>query len=251
MLSVRPWRGDAVAQFIAMQLLCFCFGLLAVGVLQKAGFSAFKPPAGAGGVLVITLAFQGVTWLLIPFFLRQHGTGFLEALGFRGPRLTQAILAAMAMTLFILPVAWWLQGISIGIWTRLGWPPEEETAVALIAGAQSLWLRIYLAFFAIILAPVAEEFIFRGMLYPLVKQLGSRRCAWFGVNAIFALVHLDLGALVPLFVLALALTWLYERTDNLLAPIAAHSLFNTANLALLHFQDPLDRLLQKFGPAFH
>jgi membrane protease YdiL (CAAX protease family) len=29
------------------------------------------------------------------------------------------------------------------------------------------------------------------------------------------------------------LTWLYELTDNLLAPIAAHSLFNTANLVIL------------------
>jgi len=82
---------------------------------------------------------------------------------------------------------------------------------------------------------VAEEFIFRGLLYPLVKQLGSPRFAWFGVNALFALIHLDAGTLVPLFVLALALTWLYERTDNLLAPIAGHSLFNVANLVLLCF----------------
>ena len=38
---------------------------------------------------------------------------------------------------------------------------------------------------------------------------------------------------IPLFVLALALTWLYEKTGSLLAPIVAHSLFNAANLALL------------------
>ena len=33
--------------------------------------------------------------------------------------------------------------------------------------------------------------------------------------------------------LALALTWLYELTDNLLAPILVHALFNAANLAML------------------
>ena len=38
---------------------------------------------------------------------------------------------------------------------------------------------------------------------------------------------------MPLFVLALVLTWLYEKTDSLLAPIAAHALFNAANLVLL------------------
>ena len=38
---------------------------------------------------------------------------------------------------------------------------------------------------------------------------------------------------LPLFVLALALTWLYEKTDNLLAPITAHALFNAVNFTLL------------------
>jgi len=31
------------------------------------------------------------------------------------------------------------------------------------------------------------------------------------------------------------LTWLYEKTDCLLAPILVHSLFNAANLVLLLF----------------
>ena len=39
-----------------------------------------------------------------------------------------------------------------------------------------------------------------------------------------------------LFALALALTWLYERTDNLLAPITAHALFNAANYMVLLWQ---------------
>ena len=103
----------------------------------------------------------------------------------------------------------------------------------LLAGAKSWWTRVYVGAFAVVIAPVAEEFIFRGVLYPFVKQLGSPRYAFFGINAIFALIHLDAATLVPLFVLALALTWLYERTDNLLAPITAHSLFNAANLIVL------------------
>jgi membrane protease YdiL (CAAX protease family) len=55
------------------------------------------------------------------------------------------------------------------------------------------------------------------------------------VSALFALIHFDAGTFVPLFIFALALTWLYETTDNLLAPIFAHSLFNAANLAVLFF----------------
>jgi len=38
-------------------------------------------------------------------------------------------------------------------------------------------------------------------------------------------------------VFALGLTWLYERTDNMLAPITAHALFNATNLAVLLWQN--------------
>jgi membrane protease YdiL (CAAX protease family) len=41
---------------------------------------------------------------------------------------------------------------------------------------------------------------------------------------------------LPLFVLALVLTVLYEKTNNLLAPIAAHSAFNAVNFAMLLLQ---------------
>ena len=86
---------------------------------------------------------------------------------------------------------------------------------------------------AVVLAPVAEEFIFRGLLYPFIKQLGWPRLALIGVNLLFALIHFDVATFLALFLLALALTWLYEKTDNLLAPIAVHSLFNATNLGML------------------
>jgi len=222
-----------VLQFCGAQLLCFFFGLTLVGLLQRTGLAAFQPPGGYGAVLLATLGFQGATWALMPFFLRQHQVGWREALGFRGPQLPRALLTAAGLTILILPAVWLLQFASVWSLARLGWPPEEQAAVALIAGAKTWWMRLYLGVFAVVLAPVAEEFIFRGVLFPWVKQHDSPRCAWYGVSALFALIHLDAATLVPLFVLALALTWLYERTDNLLAPITLHSLFNLANLVLL------------------
>jgi membrane protease YdiL (CAAX protease family) len=49
---------------------------------------------------------------------------------------------------------------------------------------------------------------------------------------------------LPLTLLALALTWLYERTNNLLAPILAHSLFNGVNFLLFI----IERLGARGGP---
>jgi membrane protease YdiL (CAAX protease family) len=235
MLSAKPWRGEAVLQFCGAQLLCFCLGLLIAGSLQKAGIAAFQPPDGFGAVLLGTLGFQGAAWLLILFFLRQHQVGWREAFGFRGPRLPYALLMAVLVVVVLLPVALGLQQVSAVVLTRLGWPPEEQLAVTLLANTKSWWMRVYLGVFTVVLVPVAEEFIFRGMLYPFVKQLGWPRLAWVGVSFAFALIHDDAATFVPLFVLALMLTWLYEKTDNLLAPITAHSLFNAANLVILSF----------------
>jgi membrane protease YdiL (CAAX protease family) len=53
------------------------------------------------------------------------------------------------------------------------------------------------------------------------------------VSFLFALIHLSAPNFLALFALALALTWLYEKTEGLLAPVMAHGLFNAANLVLL------------------
>ena len=233
MLSAKPWRLEVVIWFCAAQLVSLCLGLTIVSLLQEAGFAAFQPPAGPGAVLLGTLAFQGVAWVLISIFLRRHHVNWRNAFGFRGPRLNRAWFLAVPVVCAILPVALLLQSASMHALTKIGWQPENETAVMVLANAKEWWLCAYLGVFTMVIAPVAEEFIFRGVLYPFVKQLGSPRYALFGINAIFALIHMDAAALVPLFALALALTWLYEYTDNLFAPIAAHVLFNAANYTLL------------------
>ena len=49
---------------------------------------------------------------------------------------------------------------------------------------------------------------------------------------------------MPLVFLAVVLTcYLYEASDSLLAPIAAHGMFNAANFFYLIFPDPINRLL--------
>ena len=240
MLSAKPWRAEFVIQFCAVQFVCLCLGLTTAGLLQKAGVSAFKQPDSVGNILLCTLSFQGAAWALILIFLRQHQVRWRDASGLCGPQLQRALLMAVIVVTVILPVAWFLEKASVLALTRLGWPLEDQTAVTLVANTKFLWARVYLGTFAVVLAPAAEEFIFRGMLFPFVKQLGYPRMAWLGVSFVFALIHLNGVIFLPLFVLGLVLTWLYEKTDNLLAPITAHALFNAVNLTLL--------LMQNSGP---
>jgi membrane protease YdiL (CAAX protease family) len=236
MLSEKPWRAEAVMQLCAAQIVCLCLGMVVVGLLHKLGVAGFKHYESFGNILVGTLSFQGATWVLIPFFLRQHQIGWRAAFGFSGPKIGRPLLLTLGF-IFVFVVVLLLQYVSIHTLEKLGWPSDDQAAVKLLTDAKSVWTTVYLGVFAVVLAPVAEEFIFRGMLFPFVKQLGFPKLAWFGVSFLFALIHLNAPTLVPLFVFALALTWLYDRTDNLLAPITAHALFNATNLAVLLWQN--------------
>jgi membrane protease YdiL (CAAX protease family) len=53
---------------------------------------------------------------------------------------------------------------------------------------------------------------------------------------LFALAHLNLPTILPLFALALMLTYIYEKTDNLFACIYTHAAFNAANVIYLYYQ---------------
>jgi membrane protease YdiL (CAAX protease family) len=248
MLSAKPWRGEAVLQLLGAQLLCFCLAAMIAGLLQKAGLAAFQAPDGVGAALLSMLGFQGAAWLLIWFFLRQHRVGWREALGWRGPDLKKSLWLALGVLAFTLPAVWLLQILSGAVLHQIGVPIENQRAVGIFLDIKSFWLRAVFGFVTVVIVPVAEEFVFRGILYPFVKQLGSPRAAFFGVSAVFAAIHLDAGTFAPLFVLALLLTWLYEKTDNLLAPITAHSLFNAINLVALCFLPQIDEFLRKLLP---
>ena len=90
-----------------------------------------------------------------------------------------------------------------------------------------------------------EETLFRGVLYPLIKQQGYPRIALWSTSLFFALIHANLMTFLPLTVLALALVWLYERTDTLLAPVLAHGFFNLANFVLLVYENQVNAWMEK------
>jgi membrane protease YdiL (CAAX protease family) len=236
MLSVKPWRAETVMQLLAGVFACLCLGVIAAGLLHHAGVAAFKSPDSFANVLVATLSFQGATLVMGWIFLKWHGVKWRDVLGLQNPACAWFVLLAAGVMVVMLPVVLGLEQLSVMALEHLGWHPEDQHAVDLLANTHSWGLRAYLVFFAVVLAPAAEEFIFRGVLYPFVKQLGWPRLAWLGVSLLFAAIHVNLPTLLPLFVLALALTWLYEKTDCLLAPIVAHSLFNTANIIILFIQ---------------
>jgi membrane protease YdiL (CAAX protease family) len=90
-------------------------------------------------------------------------------------------------------------------------------------------------FLGVIVAPIAEETIFRGFIYGVLKRyLGAASAALISA-AFFTGMHCNSTTILPLFALALCLTLAYEATGCLLVNIAMHALFNlTTFLVLLY-----------------
>ena len=118
---------------------------------------------------------------------------------------------------------------------ELGKPPQVQGLVQKMLEPDRMEDPYLIAVYGVIIAPFAEESIFRGMLYPLGRKLlGGTRQGAIGsavaTSALFAAIHQSLTALVPLFVLALVLTWVFEKTNSLTAVVVAHALNNFTSL---------------------
>jgi len=237
MLWKKAWEPEAVLALVCGILSAYLLGLVSVALLHEAGVAGFKGEDSLGTVLLGTLSFQGAAVLLGTVFLKSHGTGWREVLGGAGWK--RSLGLTLLVVALVTPVVLGLKAFSEVALQKLHWPVADQRAVELLVNAKTPWLSAYMVAFAVVVAPLGEEFFFRGLLFATAKRFGWPKLGWLGVSFLFALSHFNAPTMLPLFVLALALTWLYEKTGGLLAPVLAHSLFNVANLLLLLFAQPL------------
>jgi membrane protease YdiL (CAAX protease family) len=148
--------------------------------------------------------------------------------------------------MLFLPAAWGLQMFSEYVMTLVGSNPQEQAAVQELQDPSlTVAEKALIGVIAVVCAPIVEEALFRGILYPALKRLGHPRLALWGSSALFAAVHFNMVTFLPLLIFALVLVYLYETFQNLLAPIVAHSLFNAANFLILIFGDQIERMLHR------
>lgn len=240
MLSEKPWKPELV-----VRLLMAMFASMLLGVLVVTAYDSSAKEAGKmqGDLLVFIIgvfSFHGVGLVLVDVFLRQHRISWKEAFGFNAPRIGRTLFLALLVGVVMLPIAWSLTGLSSQILRLFQMPVEPQQAVKALQSVQgNKQALLYHAVAAILIAPFVEELIFRGILYPTIKQRGFHKLALWGTSIFFALIHGNLMILVPLTVLSIFLTFLYETTNNLLAPILTHSFFNAVNyIYLISFQQP-------------
>ena len=84
-----------------------------------------------------------------------------------------------------------------------------------------------------IIAPLTEELIFRAGLFRYLRTRVPRWIALLAPATIFAALHSNLVAFVPLLLLGVLFSLAYERTGRISVTIVAHSLFNLHTILLI------------------
>ena len=176
-----------------------------------------------GGLEIADTLVQDVAFVAAAVFFAQLGGRAVRAWQF-GLRPTAAWRAArlVALTLFgflIFSVIW-------GLIFNVG----KEKILEQLGAGESTALLLLSAALTCVVAPVCEEFLFRGYFYAALRN-------WRGVWPAALLTALTFGAvhavsapaidLLPLAALGLGLCLLYEYTGSLYPCIAVHSLNNS------------------------
>ncbi len=162
------------------------------------------------------------------------------------PGLTRpgGFVVGMGWLAFVLPMLWATTLFALAVRLWLGQTVEDvHPLIEQIMAADDSTLLVLLVMQAVVAAPLVEELLFRGVLqtalgHGLGTVVGMQAGRWLAITAIslaFALVH-PLWSAPTIFVLAMILGWLYERTGNLWVPIGLHFAFNAVSITLALLQ---------------
>lgn len=171
-----------------------------------------------------------------------------------------SIAAVLPTHLFTLGIVWasvtgfgkrpfwktlgWSWGRDFGFWTSAGLAVAmlllggaitkllggSETQLDQIIGSSTA-ARFTVAFLATATAPLVEEMVYRGVLYPALQRAIGALWAVIGVSTLFTLVHVlqysnNLGVITAISLLSFVLTVVRARTGRLLPCFVIHLVFN-------------------------
>ncbi|MEM7261032.1 MAG: CPBP family intramembrane glutamic endopeptidase [Planctomycetota bacterium] len=164
------------------------------------------------------------------------GTTIERACGWTWPRLGPGFIGGVAIFFAIVP-GWLIitEAWSVALESFQHTEPQaivETFQVALAEGR--FWLPAVVAFAAIVVAPLFEEMLFRGVLLKALIDGGLPPVASVLLTgAFFSLIHGSIAASIPLFLFGCVLGVVYLRTKTLWAPIVLHATFNASQIVAM------------------
>ncbi len=184
-------------------------------------------------LLGLTLVVNIVTCLYI-FNIVRTGYGLpVTSLGLTIRNWKSDVKTGLKYYLIVLPVII-ASGFIVNFVLRVfGIEPEQQNIINNILSENSSGVFAFMIFFGIIVAPIAEELLFRGFMQPALRITYGKLQTVLISGFVFALIHWNAQVFLQIFILGLLLAYLFETTGSLVAPITVHVCHNTATLALL------------------
>lgn len=235
LLPRATWRWWEVVVFT---LIGFVAGVVAALPL----YAAFDPSASGavdGPGLLISAVADVVMGSVLILWLRSAHPGWQRVVGWPARDGIGAEVGVGIGYGLLLEVVSFVTGlvVAIALEAITDRPVEAPVQVDPDLGG---WGIVMLVALACVVAPIVEEFVFRGLLF---RSLADRHGFWIGAlgSAIpFGLTHVAVGSSVDLWALRITLmvvgvflAWVHWRRRNLLANIVAHATFNSIGVAII------------------
>ncbi len=148
-----------------------------------------------------------------------------KSLGLTKDKLGPALGIGLAGGLMAFFVNVGLSSVVTQIAKALGYHVDQVGRVSGLGDAPA-WEMAVIIFAVVIVAPVVEEILFRGIFYTGLRGRLGVGWAVFLSAFVFGFLHFELLGFVPLMAIGAILAMLYESQGSLVAPIVAHAMNN-------------------------
>ena len=182
--------------------------------------------------LIYTLLMYGIVLMLMTRINHKRGGSWGMNCGMGTAQLQKVYLSPILYLAFVPFLLLISKGYQLLLEAITQTDTELQT-VAEIVTQDFSWIQMLYIGMAIVIAPIYEELLFRGILFPyLVKRIGLTK-GLILLSLIFAGLHFHLPSIAPLFLLSLVLCLAYWRTGSLWVSIGVHTIFNTVSILSL------------------
>lgn len=229
----RPWAWRDGAMLLLAVLTAHA--IFVAGYMARHGYAPDSPDRFESFPIVIqTILFHGAAAGTILLLLRVHGLTWLQAFGRNRGRLLRDAFQGVLLYVGAIPPVALLSLLYRLILSSFGFVVEPQGVITVFVSPDCpLWMKVYLAAMAVLVAPVIEEICFRGVALPLIARRGSIGSAVVFVSLLFAAMHFHVPSVAPLFGIAVAFSLAYIYTGSIVVPVVMHMLFNGISISVL------------------
>ena len=217
--------------FIVVQIIMMYAGAGIWAGIKGEGYQATLQAASTGGNAILTAlvsVFSSIITLVI--FLKTKWTPLTRGYLLSKPWGTLLWVALFSLGT-IIPLSF--------LYEQLGIEMDENTQQIITSMMKEPWGYVAVG----ILAPLAEEVVFRGAILRTLLGIMSKKNHWVAIlisAAIFGVVHANLAQFVNALLMGLLLGWMYYRTGSLVPGILLHWINNTMAYVLTNIMPQSD-----------